>query len=66
MRKAAEPVEQSVTETLGYHAFPEPDRRRIRTNNPLERLRGLAPAPPTFRLAPRGPPADPSRGGLPG
>jgi putative transposase len=38
MRKAAELVEQGVAETLSYYAFPEPHWRRIRTNNPLERI----------------------------
>jgi putative transposase len=38
MNKAAELVEQSVGETLSYYAFPEPHWRRIRTNNPLERI----------------------------
>jgi len=36
--KAAELVEQAVDETLAYYAFPEEHWRRIRTNNPLERL----------------------------
>ena len=34
----SELVEQAVDETLAYHAFPEEHWRRIRTNNPLERL----------------------------
>jgi putative transposase len=38
MGRAAELVEQHVTETLTYYAFPEPHWRRIRTNNPLERI----------------------------
>ena len=38
MRKAAELVEQGVAETLSYYAFPEPHWRRIRNNNPLERI----------------------------
>ena len=38
LRKAAELVEQGVAETLCYYAFPEPHWRRIRTNNPLERI----------------------------
>ena len=38
LRKTAELVEQSVAETLSYYAFPEPHWRRIRTNNPLERI----------------------------
>jgi putative transposase len=36
--KAAEPVGQGVAEILSYHAFPEPHWRRIRTNDPLERI----------------------------
>jgi putative transposase len=36
--KASELVEQAVDETLAYYAFPEEHWRRIRTNNPLERL----------------------------
>jgi putative transposase len=36
--KAAELVEATVGETLAYHAFPDEHWRRIRTNNPLERL----------------------------
>jgi putative transposase len=36
--KAAEPVETAVSETLAYYAFPEEHWRRIRTNNPLERI----------------------------
>jgi putative transposase len=38
MRKAAELVETGLAETLAYYAFPEPHWRRIRTNNPLERI----------------------------
>ena len=38
LAKAAELVEQSVHETLAYYAFPEEHWRRIRTNNPLERI----------------------------
>ena len=38
MRKVAELVETGVAETLAYYAFPEPHWRRIRTNNPLERI----------------------------
>ncbi len=40
MKKAAELVETGVAETLAYYAFPEPHWRRIRTNNPLERIIG--------------------------
>ena len=36
--KAAELVETAVPETLTYYAFPEEHWRRIRTNNPLERI----------------------------
>ncbi|MGB9057517.1 MAG: IS256 family transposase [Pseudolabrys sp.] len=35
---AAELVETAVLETLAYYAFPEEHWRRIRTNNPLERI----------------------------
>lgn len=38
MNRAAELVEASVGETLAYYAFPSEHWRRIRTNNPLERL----------------------------
>ena len=38
LTKAAELVEAAVEETLSYYAFPEEHWRRIRTNNPLERL----------------------------
>jgi len=38
LAKAAELVEHVVDETLAYYAFPEEHWRRIRTNNPLERL----------------------------
>jgi len=36
--RAAELVEASLGETLAYYAFPSEHWRRIRTNNPLERL----------------------------
>jgi len=36
--KAAELVETAGPETLAYYAFPEQHWRRIRTNNPLERI----------------------------
>ena len=36
--RAAELVEAAVEETLAYYAFPEEHWRRIRTNNPLERI----------------------------
>ena len=35
---AAKKVEDSIHETLAYHASPEPHWIRILTNNPLERL----------------------------
>ena len=31
-------MEAAVEETLAYYTFPEEHRRRIRTNNPLERI----------------------------
>ena len=36
--RAAELVEAAVEETLTYYGFPEEHWRRIRTNNPLERI----------------------------
>lgn len=36
--QAAKKVEDSIEETLAYYSFPETHWRRIRTNNPLERL----------------------------
>ena len=38
LSRAAELVEAAVEETLAYYAFPEEHWRRIRTNNPLERI----------------------------
>jgi transposase-like protein len=38
LSKAAELAEAEVEETLTYYAFPEQHWRRIRTNNPLERI----------------------------
>jgi len=38
LERAAELVHNTVEETLAYYAFPEEHWRRIRTNNPLERL----------------------------
>src|SRR6201991_957902 len=38
LAKAAELVETAVSETLAYYSFPEEHWRRIRTNNPLERI----------------------------
>ena len=38
LREAAKKVEDSIGETLTYYDYPETHWRRIRTNNPLERL----------------------------
>ena len=38
LRKAAELVEEHVGETLTYYGFPDEHWRRLRTNNPLERI----------------------------
>jgi putative transposase len=38
LTRAAELVETAIEETLTYYAFPEEHWRRIRTNNPLERI----------------------------
>lgn len=38
LTRAAELVEIGIEETFGYYAFPEEHWRRIRTNNPLERI----------------------------
>jgi putative transposase len=38
LTRAAELVETSVDETFAYYKFPEEHWRRIRTNNPLERI----------------------------
>lgn len=38
LQKAAEIVESGVDETISFYKFPEPHWRRIRTNNPLERI----------------------------
>ena len=38
LTRAAELVEGKIEETLGYYGFPEEHWRRIRTNNPLERI----------------------------
>jgi putative transposase len=38
LRKPAELVNEAVEETLSYYGFPEEHWRRIRTNNPLERI----------------------------
>jgi transposase-like protein len=36
--QAAEKLKEGVTETLSYYSFPSSHWRRIRTNNPLERI----------------------------
>ena len=38
LTRAAELAEAGVEETLTYYGFPEEHWRRIRTNNPLERI----------------------------
>ena len=38
LTRAAELVEASIEETFAYYAFPEEHWRRVRTNNPLERI----------------------------
>ncbi len=38
LAKVAEWVAETVEETLSYYAFPDEHWRRIRTNNPLERV----------------------------
>jgi transposase-like protein len=38
LTNAAELVAAAIEETLAYYAFPEEHWRRIRTNNPLERI----------------------------
>ena len=38
MTKAATLIEESIGETLAYYAFPDIHWRKIRTNNPLERI----------------------------
>jgi putative transposase len=38
LKKAAECVRSGIEETLSYYAFPREHWRRIRTNNPLERI----------------------------
>jgi transposase-like protein len=38
LTRAAELAEAAFQETLTYYAFPEEHWRRIRTNNPLERI----------------------------
>ena len=38
MNEAAKKLEDSIHETLTYYNFPSEHWRRIRTNNPLERI----------------------------
>ncbi len=38
LTKAAELVKSGIEETFAYYGFPEEHWRRIRTNNPLERI----------------------------
>jgi len=38
MNKASDRVEEKIHETLSYYSFPDSHWRKIRTNNPLERL----------------------------
>ena len=38
LTKAGELVDNGIDETFAYYQFPEEHRRRIRTNNPLERI----------------------------
>ena len=38
LRKASETVKDGIEETLSYYAFPSEHWRKIRTNNPLERI----------------------------
>ena len=38
LRTAAELVEQKVSETMTYYAYPSTHWRQLRTNNPLERI----------------------------
>ena len=38
LREAASKIKQSIEETLTYYDFPSAHWRRIRTNNPLERI----------------------------
>jgi len=38
LSKAAEMISEFIEETLSYYDFPDEHRRRIRTNNPLERI----------------------------
>ncbi len=38
LSKASAMISESIEETLSYYDFPDEHRRRIRTNNPLERI----------------------------
>src|SRR5581483_1507618 len=38
LRTAAELVDQKVSETMTYYAYPSTHWRQLRTNNPLERI----------------------------
>jgi putative transposase len=38
LTRAAELIEESIGETLTYYGFPDSHWRKIRTNNPLERI----------------------------
>jgi putative transposase len=38
LRQAAQKIKESINETLSYYDFPSAHWRRIRTNNPLERI----------------------------
>ena len=39
LKEAAAKVSDAIEETLTFYGFPAPHWRRIRTNNPLERIR---------------------------
>jgi transposase-like protein len=38
LTRAAKLIEESIGETLAFYAFPDGHWRKIRTNNPLERI----------------------------
>jgi len=38
LKEAAAKVQEGIEETLTFYSFPPPHWRRIRTNNPLERI----------------------------
>lgn len=38
LKNAAELIEESIVETLSYYEFPQEHWRKIRTNNPMERI----------------------------